>query len=116
MGRPDQMAGWNYDDPSMKTNTAIWGRGGKGNIWMLGYDPERWGMAPDPKTLSTVIRGGNFDYLTNEVVWTSSLQAQALPASLYLKRQAWLFRQLPMAVGGSDRQHQALYFACQSQA
>jgi hypothetical protein len=58
---------------------------------MLGYDPERWAMAPDPKTLSTVIRGGNFDYLTNEVVWTSSLQAQTLPASLYLSAKPGFF-------------------------
>ena len=91
MGRPGQMAGWHYDDPSMKTNTAVWGRGGVGNIWMLGYDPERWAMAPDPKTLSTVIRGGNFDYLTNEVVWTGSLQAQTLPASLYLSAKPGFF-------------------------
>jgi Right handed beta helix region len=91
MGRPSQMAGWHYDDPSMKTNTAVWGRGGVGNIWMLGYDPERWGMAPDPKTLSTVIRGGNFDYLTNGVVWTSGLQAQTLPASLYLSARPGFF-------------------------
>jgi hypothetical protein len=91
MGRPGQMARWDYDDPSMKTNTAVWGRGGIGNIWMLGYDPERWGMGPDPKTLSTVIRGGNFDYLTNQVVWTSSLQAQTLPASLYLSAKPGFF-------------------------
>ncbi len=67
-----------------------WG-GRSGNIWMLGYDPERWAMAPDPKTLSTVIRGGNFDYLTNEVVWTRSLPAQTLPASLYLKAKPGFF-------------------------
>ena len=89
MGRPGLMAGWHYDDPSMKTNTAAWGRGG--GIWMLGYDPERWAMAPDPKTLATVIRGGNFDYLSNEVVWTSSLQAQPLPASLYLNAKPGFF-------------------------
>jgi hypothetical protein len=89
LGRPGQMAGWHYEDPSMKTNTAIWGHGG--NIWMLGYDPERWGMTPDPKTLATVVRGGNFDYLTSAVAWTSSLQAQTLPASLYLKAKPAFF-------------------------
>jgi hypothetical protein len=91
MGRAGQLAGWAYEDPSMKTNTAVWGSGGIGNIWMLGYDPERWKMAPDPKTLSTLIRGGNFDYLTNEVVWTSSLPAQTLPASLYLTAKPGFF-------------------------
>jgi hypothetical protein len=91
LGRPGKMAGWSYDDPSMTTNTAVWGTGGVGTIWVLGYDPERWKMAPDPKTLSTVIRGGNFDYLTNQVVWTSSLPAQPLPDSLYLNTKPGFF-------------------------
>jgi hypothetical protein len=95
LGRPGQMARWSYEDPSMKTNTASWGTGGIGNIWMLGYDAERWGMAPDAKTLSTVIRGGNFDYLTNQVVWTSSLPAQTLPASLYLTAKPAFFGDYP---------------------
>jgi len=91
MGRADRMAGWAYEDPSMKTNTAIWGSGGIGSIWMLGYDPERWKMAPDPKTLSTLIRGGNFDFRTNQVIWTNSLQAQTLPESLYLSAKPGFF-------------------------
>jgi hypothetical protein len=95
MGRPGQMARWVYDDPSMATNTAVWGHGGKGNIWILGYDPERWKMAPDPKTLSTVIRSGNFDYLTNEVVWTSGLKSQTLPPSLYLSAKPGFFGDYP---------------------
>jgi len=91
MGRAGQMSGWSYDDPSMKKNAALWGSGGKGNIWMIGYDPERWKMAPDPKTLSTLIRGGNFDYLTNKTIWTASLQQQELPASLYLSGRPAFF-------------------------
>jgi hypothetical protein len=91
LGRPRGMAGWNYDDPSMTTNTAVWGRRGTGSVWQLGYDPERWEMAPDPKTLATMIRGGNFDYLTNKVVWTDGLQAQPLPASLYLSAKPGFF-------------------------
>jgi hypothetical protein len=39
-------------------------------------------MVPDPKVLSTVIREGNFDYVTNQVHWSGA--AQQLPASLYL--------------------------------
>ncbi|WP_246739297.1 right-handed parallel beta-helix repeat-containing protein [Bradyrhizobium aeschynomenes] len=91
LGRPGRMGGWVYDDPSMRANVARWGQGGAGNIWMLGYDPERWTMAPDPKTLATVIRGGNFDYLTNQVVWTDGLPAQPLPASLYLRAKPGFF-------------------------
>ncbi len=90
MGRSGQMAGWAYDDPSMGTNTAKWGSAGIGDIWMLGYDPERWGMVPDPKTLSTVIRGGNYDYLTNQTHW-ENLAQQTLPASLYLSARPGFF-------------------------
>ena len=48
-------------------------------------------MVPDPLTLSTVIRGGNFDYVANQVAWTSSFQAQTLPASLYLNAKPSFF-------------------------
>ncbi|CCD94994.1 conserved hypothetical protein [Bradyrhizobium sp. ORS 375] len=91
LGRPGGMNGWAYDDPSMRANAARWRQGGIGNIWMLGYDPERWTMAPDPKTLATVIRSGNFDYLTHQVVWTDDLPAQLLPASLYLRTKPGFF-------------------------
>ncbi|MGJ4957036.1 glycosyl hydrolase family 28-related protein [Bradyrhizobium sp. HKCCYLRH2015] len=95
LGRPGRMGGWTYDDPSMRAGTAAWGQGGVGNVWMLGYDPERWTMAPDPKTLATVIRGGNFDYLTGKVVWTDALAAQPLPASLYLRAKPGFFGDHP---------------------
>lgn len=95
LGRPGRMSGWTYDDPSMRTNAALWGKGGVGSVWMLGYDPERWTMAPDPKTLSTVIRGGNFDYLSNKAVWTDGLPEQPLPSSLYLSAKPAFFGNLP---------------------
>ncbi|MGJ5177617.1 glycosyl hydrolase family 28-related protein [Bradyrhizobium oligotrophicum] len=91
LGQPGRMSGWSHEDPSMRSNTARWGQGGTGSIWMLGYDPERWTMAPDPKTLATVIRGGNFDYLTNKIVWTDGLQARPLPPSLYLSGKPGFF-------------------------
>src|SRR5262249_54904096 len=63
LGRPGQMSGWNLADPSMKCDSTggnCKGGGTAGNwqnqdIWMLGYDPERWNMVPDPLVLSTVI-------------------------------------------------------------
>lgn len=91
LGRAGQMSNWSYDDPSMDKGVAAWGSGGKGNVWMIGYDPIRWKMAPDPKTLSTLIRGGNFDYLTNRTVWTNSFPEQSLPASLYLTKRPDFF-------------------------
>jgi hypothetical protein len=51
-------------------------------MWKLGvaYD---WGPA-DPKVLSTVIRHGNFDYVTHSVKWDPNIPDHTLPASLYL--------------------------------
>jgi len=88
MGRSGQMSGWSLTSAADTTNTANWGND---NIWELGYDPERWGMVPDPVTLSTVIRGGNYDYVANQVAWTASFQAQTLPSSLYLKAKPSFF-------------------------
>jgi hypothetical protein len=80
LGRSGQMSGWVYNAPAMTGDNANWG---SADIWLLGYDPERWGMYADPQVLNTVIRGGNFDYLTNTVHW-ESLAQQTLPSSLYL--------------------------------
>jgi hypothetical protein len=88
LGRSGQMSGWVYEDPAMTGNNANWGNK---TIWKLGYDPERWGMYADPKTLSTAIRHGNFDYLTNSVKWDSIISDHALPNSLYLSAKPAFF-------------------------
>lgn len=62
-------------------------------IWRLGYNPENWNAAADPKVLSTVIREGNFDYATNLVHWSSA--AQTIPASLYLSGKPAFFGSNP---------------------
>jgi hypothetical protein len=59
-------------------------------MWRLGYNPENWNAAGDPKVLSTILRGGNFDYATNSVRWENVAQ-QALPASLYLTAKPAFF-------------------------
>jgi hypothetical protein len=82
------MSGWSLTSAADTTNTANWGND---NIWELGYDPERWGMVPDPLTLSTVIRGGNYDYVANQVAWTASFSSQTLPNSLYLNAKPSFF-------------------------
>ena len=81
LGRPGQMSGWLYEDPAMTGNDSSWGGSA---VWRLGYDPERWSMVPDPQTLSTVIRDGNYDFLTNVVHWHDTPAGYALPSSLYL--------------------------------
>ncbi len=91
LGRSGKMSGWTYDDPAMAGNNADWQ---DDDIWKIGYDPERWSMYADPLTLSTLIRGGNFDYLTNSVHW-ESVAPQALPNSLYLTSKPAFFGSSP---------------------
>jgi len=62
-------------------------------MWQLGYDPENWDRAADPKVLSTVIREGNFDYATNQVHWSNG--ARELPPSLYLSGKPAFFGDRP---------------------
>jgi hypothetical protein len=75
MGTAGQMSGWVYEDPGTPWKAAS-------AIWKLGYDPIHWDQAADPKVRSTVLREGNFDYVTGQVHWDTT--AQTIPDSLYL--------------------------------
>ena len=94
IGEQGRMAGWIFEDPgdgSLGTATSQWG--GSSAIWRLGYDPSHWEQAVDPKVKSTVLRDGNFDYLTNQVRWDRA--PRALPASLYLRSKPAFFASSP---------------------
>jgi len=97
LGRSGQMSGWQYTDPAMSCDasgnncTGNNGNWGDVDIWKLGYDPERWTMYPDPLTLSTVIRDGNFDYLTNSVHWHNTPGGFTIPNSMYLSAKPAFF-------------------------
>jgi hypothetical protein len=101
LGRPGQMSGWHYTDPAMSCDAN--GNNCTGNnagwkdpdVWKLGYDPERWGMNPDPQTLSTVVRDGNYDYLTNSQRWHTTAGGFAIPNSMYLKSKPAFFGSNP---------------------
>jgi hypothetical protein len=86
MGTEGRMAGWIYEDSGSPFSDAP-------SIWRLGYAPGDWDQAPDPKVRSTVLREGNFDYLTNQVHWVST--ARTLPQSLYLKGKPAFFGSRP---------------------
>jgi hypothetical protein len=106
LGRPGQMTGWDYTDFSMACDTAgnsctgnppggaKWNNHG-GDIWMLGVDQERWSMHPDPQVLSTVIRDGNYDYLTNSQRWHNTPGGFAMPNSMYLTSKPAFFGTKP---------------------
>ncbi len=88
------MGGWMYEDPGDGTYgdaTSRWSHGF--TIWKLGYAPGAWGQLPDPKVRSTVLRDGNFDFLTNTVKWDRV--PVALPNSLYLTEKPPFFGNLP---------------------
>jgi hypothetical protein len=89
MGVAGQMSGWVFQDSGMTGGS--WGNGS--SIWKFGYDPTHWEQAADPKVLSTALRDGNFDYLTNSVKWDRA--AQALPNSLYLASKPAFFGSNP---------------------
>jgi hypothetical protein len=97
LGRSGKMAGWHYTDLAMSCDTDGNNCTGNNNnwtglsVWRIGYDPERWGMYPDPKTLSTVIRDGNYDFLTNSQKWHSTPGGFAIPNSLYLNARPSFF-------------------------
>ena len=84
LGTPGQMAGWTYQSPGLGNQ---WGND---NIWEIGYDPQHWEQDADPKTVSTLIRGGNYDYVTNSVHW-ENIPSQTLPNSLYLSGKPAFF-------------------------
>jgi len=80
LGTADQDAapfsGFSYEA------TYPW-RGTLVGMWRLGYNPEDWNAPADSKVVSTIVRGGNYDYATRRVSW-EDVPAQSLPDSLYL--------------------------------
>ena len=63
------------------------------SMWRLGYNPENWFARADQRVLSTVIRDGNFDYVTNTVQWRDG--RKAIPDSLYLTAKPSFFGNNP---------------------
>ena len=84
LGTEGRMDGWTYEDAG-----APWGGPA---IWKLGYNPIHWEQSPDPQVRSTVLREGNFDYVTNRSLGHA---AAAIPPSLYLAAKPAFFGALP---------------------
>lgn len=57
-------------------------------LWMVGISKD-WGP-PDRKVAETLIRGGNYDYVSNQVRW-ENLRESDLPKSLYLTSKPAFF-------------------------
>jgi hypothetical protein len=70
---PSPYNSFTYEDIEPWSNNPV-------PMWRLGRG-EGWGPT-DPKVVSTTLRDGNYDYVTNSVKWDST--PQAIPNSLYL--------------------------------
>jgi len=69
-------------------------------IWRLGYGgPDDAG---DTNVKATLLRHGNFDYVTNSVRWDANISDHQLPASLYLAAKPSWWGNLPWPPIGPD--------------
>jgi hypothetical protein len=88
LGTPDQvpapLGGYVYEETYPWKDQSV-------AMWKLGYS-DNWGPT-DPKVTSTVIRDGNFDYVTNQVHWDTA--PKTIPPSLYLSSKPAFFGPLP---------------------
>ena len=68
-------------------------------IWALGVGSG----VDDPNVAATLLRHGNYDYVTNSVVWDPQISNHNLPDSLYLSRMPeWWCRETPWPPIGPD--------------
>lgn len=82
LGQPGKVNDWAYESTR--------GMRGSPTIWMLGWDD--WSPYPvDPNVAATALRHGNYDYVTNTVVWDPKITDHTLPASLYLTQKPAFF-------------------------
>jgi hypothetical protein len=68
-------------------------------IWALGVGSG----VNDPNVAATLLRHGNFDYVTNSVVWDPAISNHDLPDSLYLSEMpTWWCQETPWPAIGPD--------------
>ncbi len=96
LGKQGGMSGWTYVDARMGCDAsgtcsgypgAGWNNStgwGNNSIWKFAYDPERWPCNPDPQSLTSLIRDGNWDWLTSSQQWHNTPRGFVMPDSLYL--------------------------------
>lgn len=85
--RYEVLPGQSYDDWSEKV------------IWVLGVSSG----VNDPNVAATLLRHGNYDYVTNAVVWDPAISNHDLPDSLYLDEMPeWWCQETPWPPIGPD--------------
>ena len=77
LGLPGQMAGWTYEKSDADDA-----------VWAIGWENHADLFDPDPTVAASLLRDGNYDYLTDSVHWhgigSAGSTPVTLPASLYL--------------------------------
>lgn len=80
-------------------------------LWLLGLDSSRTLSSPnigpgapvaDARVSSTLIRHGNFDYISGQTDWMSTIADHVLPDSYYLTSKPSFFGSLPWPSIGPD--------------
>jgi hypothetical protein len=72
-------------------------------VWRLGYAaPSGKGKTDDPEVAKTLLRHGNFDFISNATQWDSGTQNKTLPESFYLNRKPKFFGERPWPAIGPD--------------
>ncbi|MBI3830480.1 MAG: hypothetical protein HY291_13250 [Planctomycetes bacterium] len=64
-------------------------------VWCLGY-PD------DPKVAQTILRHGNFDFVSKQIQWDPNITVRKLPNSLYLTAKPAFFDKTPWPAIGPD--------------
>lgn len=59
-------------------------------VWNIGQD-DPWQSELNPLAIERTFRHGNFDYVTNSVIWDESTPNRTLPASMYLEESPAFF-------------------------
>ena len=70
-------------------------------VYKLGCNQSDCG-SPDPRAKETLLRHGNFDYVTGTTVWDPGIESRALPNSRYLTSKPSFFGALPWPMIGPD--------------
>jgi len=63
-------------------------------MWLIGHNGENLDVPFDPMVAETTVRHGNYDFVTNDVVWDDNLPVD-LPPSLYLTDKPEFFGDHP---------------------
>jgi hypothetical protein len=73
-----------------------------GEIWRLGCESDGSCNNPDPRVQETILRHGNYNYVTGTIEWDPNIEDRDLPASFYLKSKPPFFGDKPWPIIGPD--------------